>query len=116
MNALRTIAITFLAVITIYTIFAIANDGFDLITPFVGDIFSVGWPGQFNLDFLMYLILSALWIAWRHDFSSPGIALAAIASVGGMLFFAVYLLIQIGRSAGDMEQLLLGQRRAEARR
>ena len=115
MTALRTIAITFLGIITIYTIVAISNDGFDLITPFVGDILSFGWSGQFNLDFMMYLILSALWIAWRHEFSSAGITLAALASVGGMLFFAVYLLVQIGRADGDMAALLLGRRRADER-
>ena len=80
MTLLRTISIAFLAIIAIYTIAAISRDGFDLITPFVGDILSVGWSGQFNLDFMMYLIFSALWVAWRHDFSGQGVALAAIAS------------------------------------
>ena len=94
---------------------AIANAGLDLITPFIGGIFAMGWSGQFNLDFMMYLILSALWVAWRHDFSSGGLVLAAIASVGDMLFFAAYLLVQIGRSDGDAERLLLGDRRAAAR-
>ena len=115
MSTLKTLSAAFLAIIAVYTLIAITNDGFDLITPFVSDIFAMGWSGQFNLDFMMYLILSALWVAWRHDFSSAGIALAAIASVGGMLFFAAYLLVQIGRSGGDVERLLLGDRRAAAR-
>ena len=116
MTALRNLAALFLALIAVYTVFAISNDGFDLVTPFIGDIFSVGWSGQFNLDFMMYLILSALWIAWRHDFSGAGLALAAVASVGGMLFFAAYLLVQIGRAEGDVDRLVLGDRRAAARR
>lgn len=116
MTALRTLSFAFLTIITIYTVAAIANDGFDLITPFISDILGVGWSGQFNLDFMMYLILSALWVAWRHDFSGAGIALAAIASVGGMLFFATYLLVQIGRAKGDVERLALGDRRAAARK
>lgn len=115
MSALKSISVTFLAIITIYTIIAISSDGFDLITPFVGDIIAMGWSGQFNLDFMMYLILSALWVAWRHDFSGAGIALAAVASVGGMLFFGIYLLVQIGRADGDIERLLLGERRAAER-
>ena len=116
MTALKSLSAAFFGVITLYTIIAIANDGFDLITPFVGDIIAMNWSGQFNLDFMMYLILSALWIAWRHDFSRSGIALAAVASVGGMLFFAAYLFVQIGRADGNVDRLLLGHRRAAARR
>ena len=115
MTILRPISAIFLIIISVYTVIAISNDGFDLITPFVGDILALSWSGQFNLDFMMYLILSALWVAWRHDFSGAGVALAAVASVGGMLFFAVYLLVQIGRAEGDIERLLLGHRRAAAR-
>ena len=86
MTILRPISAAFLIIIAVYTVIAISNDGFDLITPFIGDILALSWSGQFNLDFMMYLILSALWVAWRHDFSGAGIALAAVASVGGMLF------------------------------
>ena len=116
MTALRNLCALFLVLIVVYTVIAISNVGIDLITPFVGDILSAGWSGQFNLDFMMYLILSALWVAWRHDFSGAGLALAVIASVGGMLFFAAYLLVQIGRADGDVGKLLLGHRRAAARR
>ncbi len=116
MTILRPISAAFLIIIAVYTVIAISNDGFDLITPFVGDILALSWSGQFNLDFMMYLILSALWVAWRHDFSGAGVALAAVASVGGMLFLSIYLLVQIGRAEGDIERLLLGERRAAARR
>lgn len=112
MITLRSISAAFLVIIAVYTVIAISNDGFDLITPFIGDIFAMGWSGQFNLDFMMYLILSALWVAWRHDFSVAGVALAAVASVGGMLFLSIYLLVQIGRSNGDIVRLLMGERRA----
>ena len=113
---LRTLSIAFLVVIAIYTTVAISNDGFDLVTPFISDIIAMNWSGQFNIDFMMYLILSAIWVAWRHDFSGGGLVLAAIASVGGFLFLGVYLLVQIRRSEGDVERLMLGDRRAAARR
>ncbi len=92
-----------------YTGLAILNDGFDLVTPFVSDLGSLKWPGQFNADFLTYLWLSALWIAWRHKFSGGGIALALIASVAGILFFSVYLLVCLAKAGGDMSRLLLGE-------
>lgn len=59
-----------------YTGLAVMNDGINLISPFLRDIASLGWPGQFSADFLTYLWLSALWIAWRHKFSAAGIAMA----------------------------------------
>jgi hypothetical protein len=93
-----------------YTGIAAVNDGLDLGTPFFSDLTSLTWPGQFNADFLTYLWLSALWIAWRHKFSGGGVALALVASVAGILFFSVYLLVCLSRADGDMARLLLGER------
>ena len=53
---------------------------------FFGDMAKFTWPGQFNLDFTTFLMLSGLWVAWRHHFSASGLILGAIAVVGGMLF------------------------------
>ncbi|MEM7546536.1 MAG: hypothetical protein AAF367_13445 [Pseudomonadota bacterium] len=50
----------------------------------MGDLASGNWRGQFNLDFLVYLILSGLWVAWRGGFSGQSIALGFMASVLGM--------------------------------
>ena len=92
-----------------YTGFAVMNDGINLISPFLRDITSLGWPGQFNADFLTYLWLSALWIAWRHKFSAAGIVMALFASVAGILFFSVYLLVSLAKADGDVVRLLLGE-------
>ena len=64
----------------------------------------------------MYLFISALWIAWRHKFSGKGVVLAAIALIGGMLFFATYLLVQIRQADGDVGRLLLGDKRLRPNR
>ncbi len=29
-----------------------------------------GWQGQFNYDFICYLMLSAVWVGWRYNFFS----------------------------------------------
>ncbi|CAN5810072.1 hypothetical protein BH11PSE8_BH11PSE8_33710 [soil metagenome] len=42
---------------------------------FVEDIFAMTWRGQFNVDFTCLLLLSGLWLAWRHRRSSVGIVL-----------------------------------------
>jgi hypothetical protein len=35
----------------------------------------MSWSGQFNLDFMTFLGLSAVWVAWRHQFTRGGVAL-----------------------------------------
>ena len=51
-----------------YTGMVIAAHGLDLLPIFFGDIWKGSWPGQFNLDFSCFLMLSALWTAWRNGF------------------------------------------------
>jgi hypothetical protein len=84
----------------------------NLLPIFFGDMGELGWPGQFNLDFLCFLILSALWTAWRHAFSFAGMLLAVVALVGGAGFLLPYLLIQSVRAKGDMRVVLLGPTQA----
>ena len=55
------------------------------------------------------LTLSALWFAWRHEFSLPGVALAILAAIGGSLFLSIYLLVLSWQTKGDINQLLLGR-------
>lgn len=108
MSALRTLLIALFVALALYTIVVVARDGAGLVRVFLGDLFAVGWRGQFNLDFLCYLVLSALWVAWRSGFSGVGIATAVVASVAGMLFFAPLVLVYMARAGGDMRKLLLG--------
>lgn len=55
-----------LVAITLYTAVTVSQHGFDLLPVFFGDMAKMGWPGQFNLDFMCLLALSAIWVAWRH--------------------------------------------------
>ena len=100
--------------IAAYTSVTNANHGWNLLPAFFGDMAEMGWPGQFNLDFMCFLALSALWVAWRHELSPSGLALAVAAFFGGMLFLSVYLLLHSYRSGGDVKVLLLGPNRARA--
>ncbi|MEL7466785.1 MAG: hypothetical protein AAFN79_22110 [Pseudomonadota bacterium] len=66
------------------------------------------WQGQFNLDFMTFLMLSALWTAWRNGFSGGGFGLGALAFFFGMPFLCIYLLVLLSRENGDMRRVLLG--------
>lgn len=108
MIAFRALLLVMWLALVIYTGFTISNHGLTLFPIFFGDIAKVIWPGQFNLDFSCFLILSALWTAWRAKFSSLGLALGAVASVGGAGFLLPYLLILSFQTRGNIAAILLG--------
>ena len=101
-----------LLTIVSYTVVVGSNHGWDLLPVFFGDIAKMNWPGQFNFDFMGFLLLSGLWVSWRHQFSPPGIALGAVAVFGGVMFLSAYLLVQTFMVGGDVKILLLGKGRA----
>jgi len=99
-------------VLVAYTLIVGMNHGWDLGAVFFGDMMAVNWAGQFNLDFMGFLCLSALWVSWRHEYTPAGFALAVVAFFGGIVFLAAYLLYASGQANGDMKALLLGPGRA----
>ena len=112
MTAFRALLIVLWACIAGYTAIVVVNHGFGLFPIFFGDIATMGWPGQFNVDFMSLLMLSGLWVAWRHNFSGAGLALGVLALFGGGLFLTAYLLVMIAQARGDVAELLLGKARA----
>lgn len=114
MSLLRLYALIFLIVLTVYTGIVIANHGANLVPIFFNDMRAMAWPGQFNLDFMGFLILSALWVGWRHEYSLTGWLLTPLALFGGMMFLTVYLLVISFRVNGDLKALLIGEGRAAA--
>ncbi len=73
MNIFRALLLVMLAALLIYTAIVISNHGWNLLAVFFGDIAAMAWPGQFNLDFMGFLVLSALWTSWRHHLSPVGL-------------------------------------------
>jgi hypothetical protein len=114
MIAFRALLIVLLAVLAGYTAIVVANHGMGLLGIFFRDMAAMGWPGQFNLDFLFMLTLSALWVAWRHRFSIAGLALGLLALFGGSLFLVTYLLILSWQAKGDVRQMLTGSASGES--
>jgi hypothetical protein len=115
MNLFRLLLIAMFAAVALYTGVTIANHGANLLPVFFGDIGKLAWPGQFDLDFMCLLALSATWVAWRHQFSAAGLGLAVLAFFGGTGFLSAYLLVVSLRAKGLMSEILLGQARAAVR-
>jgi hypothetical protein len=112
----RIVWIGIIVLVGVYTALVISVHGWGLYSVFFGDIATVAWPGQFNLDFLMLLTLSGLWVAWRHQWSVAGFVLGIGAANLGAPFLCAYLLITSLRVRGDAAALLLGEQRAIALR
>jgi hypothetical protein len=110
------VLIAIFLVILGYTLVVGTALGWNLVPIFFAAIGDMSWQGQFNVDFLCFLILSGLWTAWRNDFSATGLVLAPIASFGGALFLSAYLLVLSFQVKGDMAAVLLGKRRVAALR
>ena len=104
----RSLLIAMTALIVTFTATAIAAGGVDLVTPFFTPILAMTWQGQVHVDFVCYLVLSGLWMAWRRGLDRAGIALGLLAPPLGILFFAPYLLALSLSTRGDARRLLLG--------
>ena len=103
------LAVTWLTLMG-YTAVVISHHGLGLLPIFFGDMAAMTWPGQFNLDFMLMLSRSALWVSWRHQFSAGGLALGMLALFGGASFLMAYLFILSIQTKGDMKGVLLGAR------
>lgn len=107
---LKAILLTQTLALLTYTYFAFQNEGANLLQIFLQNIKSLNWNGQFNLDFLCYLMLSGLWIMWRNKFSVKSIAVGLLASILGTIVFAPYILFLLFQENGDIKKVLTGNR------
>lgn len=114
MTAFRLLLVLMLIVLGGYTFLVILEYGINLFPYFFGDMAALTWAGQFNLDFMFMLMFSALWVAWRHQFTAAGIGLGVLAFFLGAGFLTVYLLIETRRAGGDFARVLLGDRMTSA--
>jgi len=116
MTLFRLFLVAVIVTVNIYTGITIANNGMGLYPIFFGDMADITWRGQFNLDFLCFLIFSAFWVAWRHQFTVAGLVLGFAAFNLGAPFLAGYLLVVSYQAKGDIAAMLLGPARAAQRR
>ena len=116
MNAFRILLALMFAYLAIYTAAVIFDHGLNLFPEFFGAMMDMTWAGQFNTDFAGFLILSALWLSWRHHFSAVGLILGICGFFGGIGFLAPYLIVASFQAEGDVVRLLLGDQRAMAQK
>jgi hypothetical protein len=102
-----------LLVLAGYTGVVIGAHGLNLLPVFFGDIAKMEWPGQFNLDFLTLLTLSASWTVWRNAFTAKAWGLAVLAFFLGGAFLMTYLLWLYRKHGGNWNIILMGEHHAK---
>ncbi|MBF9152344.1 hypothetical protein [Novosphingobium jiangmenense] len=108
MVALRAFLLLWLSLMVAYTVMVVAGHGLDFLSPFSAAVARFGWEGQFSLDLAGFLILTAIWIAWRHGMSAIGVPIAVLMVSAGMIGVSLYLLLASVAARGDVKVLLLG--------
>lgn len=93
-----------------YTFFVYQSSGLNFLTTFLQNIQAINWSGQFNLDFLCYLLLSGFWVIWRNNFHKSSFLLAFLATIFGIMFLAPYLIWLIKKENGQLNQVLIGDK------
>jgi hypothetical protein len=112
MKAFRFLLVIMIVWIVGYTTLVVIEYGLNFFPQFFGDVAAMTWAGQFNSDFICFLLLSGLWLTWRHHFTPAGIVLGVLGFFGGISLLAPYLLIVSYRAKGDVTEILLGKTRA----
>lgn len=110
MAGLRVFLIVAWAVIMVITYKAWGADGGIAGDVFMSDIKGLSWRAQFNVDFLVHLVLLGTWVAWRNRFRPIGIALGVFCVLGGGAFALVYIFVASIQAKGSVQKLLLGHR------
>ncbi|MCB1608000.1 MAG: hypothetical protein KDI71_13605 [Xanthomonadales bacterium] len=114
MRIFQAIAAILLLSLLGYTVLTVANEGLNFLPAAAESLAAMGWSGQFAADFSCYLVVSALWVLWRHRGSGAGWLFAVGALIGGFLYFGAYLLIASVQARGSISALLLGQQSASS--
>ena len=115
MIGFRLFLLAIILVVAAYTAPVLLEHGIVVLLPsFFGVMRDMGWQGQFNLDFFMFLLLSGFWIAWRNEFSATGIALGVGGVLLGAPYLAAYLLFLSYQTRGNISVMLLGAARLKA--
>ena len=111
MKLFRLYLVVVLISLGVYTLMVGSQHGWNLLPIFFANIADMSWPGQFNFDFMTFLGLSGIWVAWRHQFSVFGLFLGLVAIFGGMMFLGCYLLFISFQSGGNIRVVMLGKTR-----
>ena len=110
MLAFRSFLLVSTLLIYLLTFTAVASYGFNWPAVAIEDLQAFNWRTQFDADFVIHLLLFALWIAWREGFNLRGYLFGVVSIVMGGMFSFPYLIHASLAAEGNPSRLLLGVR------
>ena len=110
MTILRVFLLVSTAAIYLLTYFAAVGHGPNWPAVAVTDILALDWRSQFDVDFVIHLLLLATWISWREGFTPKGHVYGFLSIVMGGMFSFPYLIYATYVAEGDPARVLLGGR------
>lgn len=98
------------SIVGIYALTVIAIVGHGWFWPIIAlqDLIALNWRSQFDFDFVIYLLLSSIWIVWREGATPKAYSYGFLNVFLGGMFGFPYLLLQSYRASGDVRKILLG--------
>lgn len=108
MSYLRLFLIVSTVIIYMITVLAIIGQEAHWPIVFFGDITKLNWRSQFNIDFLIHLLLLATWVVWREGYTIKGYVFGFLSIFLGGMFGFPYILYATYQASGDPKKILLG--------
>lgn len=109
MTTLRYFLLVSTVVIYWITFIAVTTQGINWPAVALADIIALNWRSQFNIDFIIHLLLLASWVVWRERFTFKGYVFGFLSIFMGGMFSFPYILYATYVANGDVKQILLGK-------
>ena len=109
MTLLRILLILSTVAIYLLTYFALVSQGANWPAIAISDIQALNWRSQFDVDFLIHLLLLAIWISWREGFTPKGHVFGFLSIILGGMFSFPYLIHASYIAKGNPAKILLGK-------
>lgn len=108
MITLRVFVIVSTVAIYAMTLIASINEGINWPEVAIEDLIALNWRSQFNIDFIIYLLLGSVWISWREAFTLKGHFFGFLNIFLGGMFSFPYLLLATYQTKVSPKLILLG--------
>jgi hypothetical protein len=71
-------------------------------------LFEFGWHSQFDIDFIIHLLLLAIWVIWREVANTKAYIFGFLSIILGVIFSSPYTLFATDKAGGEPKALVLG--------
>lgn len=116
MTTLRTFLLISTVAIYAITIIASSSHGFNWPAVALSDLAALDWRTQFDIDFIIHLLMLAAWVIWREGATAKAYAFGFLSVVMGGMFSFPYIIYASYKARGEVRLLLLGVHAHKQRR